>query len=401
METTEPMKFSDSTELSPEILKAVAKMGFQEMTPVQQQTLPLMMEGRDVIAIAPTGTGKTCAFGIPVIERIQKEKKVPQAVILAPTRELAQQIAAELQNLCQFLPEVRIACLYGGANMQRQAEKLQKGCQIIVATPGRLMDHYKRRTIDVSAVETVVLDEADEMLNMGFYKDVRHIIDLMKNRKSLSMFSATISREVMDIGWLYQHDAAEVTVQPKLESMPKIAQYKLLTTNRDKLGDLAQLVIGEGYKRVMVFCNTKFTTATLCNQLARLNFSVDCLHGDLSQAERNRIMTRFREGQIAMLVATDVAARGIDVSDVDAVVNYDVPSENEHYTHRIGRTGRAKREGSSYLFYTKEEQRRVEDLLRLTGNTEDCLDVKFDFNHEHIVVQEKKTEDKFQIKMYF
>ena len=394
------MKYAELN-VSPEIRRAVEAMGFTEMTEVQEKAIPLMMAGHDMIAKAPTGTGKTCAFGIPVIERIQKEKKVPQAVILAPTRELAQQIAAELQNLCQFMPEVRIACLYGGANMQRQAEKLQKGCQIIVATPGRLMDHYKRRTIDVSAVETVVLDEADEMLNMGFYKDVRHIIDLMKNRKSLSMFSATISREVMDIGWLYQHDAAEVTVQPKLESMPKIAQYKLLTTNRDKLGDLAQLVIGEGYKRVMVFCNTKFTTATLCNQLARLNFSVDCLHGDLSQAERNRIMTRLREGQIAMLVATDVAARGIDVSDVDAVVNYDVPSENEHYTHRIGRTGRAKREGSSYLFYTKEEQRRVEDLLRLTGNTEDCLDVKFDFNHEHIVVQEKKTEDKFQIKMYF
>ena len=394
------MKYAELN-VSPEIRRAVEAMGFTEMTEVQEKAIPLMMAGHDMIAKAPTGTGKTCAFGIPVIERIQKEKKVPQAVILAPTRELAQQIAAELQNLCQFMPEVRIACLYGGANMQRQAEKLQKGCQIIVATPGRLMDHYKRRTIDVSTVETVVLDEADEMLNMGFYKDVRHIIDLMKNRKSLSMFSATISREVMDIGWLYQHDAAEVTVQPKLESMPKIAQYKLLTTNRDKLGDLAQLVIGEGYKRVMVFCNTKFTTATLCNQLARLNFSVDCLHGDLSQAERNRIMTRFREGQIAMLVATDVAARGIDVSDVDAVVNYDVPSENEHYTHRIGRTGRAKREGSSYLFYTKEEQRRVEDLLRLTGNTEDCLDVKFDFNHEHIVVQEKKTEDKFQIKMYF
>ena len=394
------MKYAELN-VSPEIRRAVEAMGFTEMTEVQEKAIPLMMAGHDMIAKAPTGTGKTCAFGIPVIERIQKEKKVPQAVILAPTRELAQQIAAELQNLCQFMPEVCIACLYGGANMQRQAEKLQKGCQIIVATPGRLMDHYKRRTIDVSAVETVVLDEADEMLNMGFYKDVRHIIDLMKNRKSLSMFSATISRGVMDIGWLYQHDAAEVTVQPKLESMPKIAQYKLLTTNRDKLGDLAQLVIGEGYKRVMVFCNTKFTTATLCNQLARLNFSVDCLHGDLSQAERNRIMTRFREGQIAMLVATDVAARGIDVSDVDAVVNYDVPSENEHYTHRIGRTGRAKREGSSYLFYTKEEQRRVEDLLRLTGNTEDCLDVKFDFNHEHIVVQEKKTEDKFQIKMYF
>ena len=394
------MKYAELN-VSPEIHRAVEAMGFTDMTEVQEKAIPLMLAGHDMIAKAPTGTGKTCAFGIPVIERIDKTKKVPQAVILAPTRELAQQIAAELQNLSQFLPTVRIACLYGGANMQKQAEKLQKGCQIIVATPGRLMDHYKRHTIDVSAVETVVLDEADEMLNMGFYKDVRHIIDLMKSRKNLSMFSATISREVMDIGWLYQRDAAEVTVQPKLESMPKIAQYKLLTTNRDKLSDLAQIVISEGYKRVMVFCNTKFTTATLCNQLARLNFSVDCLHGDLSQAERNRIMTRFREGQIAMLVATDVAARGIDVSEVDAVINYDVPGENEHYTHRIGRTGRAKHEGSSYLFYTKEEQRRVEDLLRLTGNTDDCLDVKFDFNHEHLVVQEKKNEDKFQIKMYF
>lgn len=394
------MKYAELN-VSPEIRRAVEAMGFTDMTEVQEKAIPLMLAGHDMIAKAPTGTGKTCAFGIPVIERIDKTKKVPQAVILAPTRELAQQIAAELQNLSQFLPEVHIACLYGGANMQRQAEKLQKGCQIIVATPGRLMDHYKRRTIDVSQVETVVLDEADEMLNMGFYKDVRHIIDLMKHRKNLSMFSATISREVMDIGWLYQRDAAEVTVQPKLESMPKIAQYKLLTTNRDKLSDLAQLVISEGFKRVMVFCNTKFTTATLCNQLARLNFSVDCLHGDLSQAERNRIMTRFREGQIAMLVATDVAARGIDVSEVDAVINYDVPGENEHYTHRIGRTGRARHEGSSYLFYTKEEQRRVEELLRLTGNTDDCLDVKFDFNHEHLVVQEKKTEDKFQIKMYF
>ena len=395
------MKYAELN-VSPEIRRAVEAMGFTEMTEVQEKAIPLMMAGHDMIAKAPTGTGKTCAFGIPVIERIQKEKKVPQAVILAPTRELAQQIAAELQNLCQFLPEVRIACLYGGANMQRQAEKLQKGCQIIVATPGRLMDHYKRRTIDVSAVETVVLDEADEMLNMGFYKDVRHIIDLMKNRKSLSMFSATISREVMDIGWLYQHDAAEVTVQPKLESMPKIAQYKLLTTNRDKLGDLAQLVIGEGYKRVMVFCNTKFTTATLCNQLARLNFSVDCLHGDLSQAERNRIMTRFREGQIAMLVATDVAARGIDVSDVDAVINYDVPGDNEHYTHRIGRTGRAKKEGVSYLFYVPEEKKRVQELLRLTRNTDLCTPVHFDFNHERIVVEKKQDNaDRSQIKCYF
>ena len=394
------MKYAELN-VSPEIRRAVEAMGFTEMTEVQEKAIPLMMAGHDMIAEAPPGTGKTCAFGIPVIERIQKEKKVPQAVILAPTRELAQQIAAELQNLCQFMPEVRIACLYGGANMQRQAEKLQKGCQIIVATPGRLMDHYKRRTIDVSAVETVVLDEADEMLNMGFYKDVRGIIDLLKSREYLSMLSSTISREVLYIGWLYQHNAAEVDVQPVQESSPKIAQYKLLTTGRDKLADLAQIIISKEYKRVMVFCNTKYNTGMLANQLARLHFNVDCLHGDLSQAERNRIMQRFKAGEINVLVATDVAARGIDVSDVDAVINYDVPEENEHYTHRIGRTGRAKREGASYLFYTKDEQKRVDTLLRLTRNTDDCRSVHFGFNHEKLVVEEKQNVDKFNIKCYF
>ena len=216
------------------------------------------------------------------------------------------------------------------------------------------------------------------------------------------MFSATISREVMDIGWLYQRDAEEVTVQPKEESQPKITQYKLETSGRNKLSDLAQLIIGEGYKRVMVFCDTKFATATLANQLARLGFSVDCLHGDLSQKDRNRIMQSFRDGKVSVLVATDVAARGIDVSDVDAVINYDVPSDNEHYTHRIGRTGRAKKEGVSYLFYMPDEKKRVDELLRMTRNTDLCLPVHFDFNHEHIVVEEKKdTGDKFQIRSYF
>ena len=272
----------------------------------------------------------------------------------------------------------------------------------MVATPGRLMDHYKHHNIDLDHVTQVVLDEADEMLNMGFYKDVKHIIGLMKARKSLSMFSATISREVMDIGWMYQKDAEEITVQPKEESQPKITQYMLETSGRNKLSDLAQIIIGEGYKRVMVFCDTKFNTAALANQLARLGFSVDCLHGDLSQNERNRIMQNFRDGKLNVLVATDVAARGIDVSDVDAVINYDVPGDNEHYTHRIGRTGRAKKEGVSYLFYVPEEKKRVQELLRLTRNTDLCTPVHFDFNHEHIVVEEKKdSADRFQIKCYF
>lgn len=386
---------------SPEILQAVERMGFTEMTEVQEKAIPEMMAGHDITAKAPTGTGKTCAFGIPLIERLDKEKAVPQAVVLAPTRELARQIADDLRDLTHFLPSVRVACVYGGANMQGQVDQLKKGCQIVVATPGRLMDHMKHRSIDVSAVTTVVLDEADEMLDMGFYKDVRRIIDSMKARKMLCMFSATISREVMDIGWLYQKDPVEITVRPAEESQPKITQYTLLTTGRNKLADLAQIIIGQGHKRVMVFCNTKFTTAILTNQLARLNFVADCLHGDLSQAERNKIMSAFREGKINVLVATDVAARGIDVDDVDAVINYDVPPSIEYYTHRIGRTGRAKRSGVSYLLYVAEEKRRVEEMLRLTRNADLAIPVHFDEAHEKLIEEERSTQDKFQIKQYF
>ena len=397
------MNFTElSSSVRPEIIRATQAMGYTEMTEIQQKAIPLMLAGHDMIAKAPTGTGKTVAFGIPILQKAAGfPAGAPKAVVLSPTRELAQQIAQDLTNLAQFLPEIRVVCVYGGAGLEKQQKQLKAGCQIVVATPGRLMDHYRHHALDLSQVTTIVLDEADEMLNMGFYKDVRGIIDLLKHRESLSMFSATISREVLDIGWLYQHNAAEVDVQPVQESSPKIAQYKLLTTGRDKLADLAQIIISKDYKRVMVFCNTKYNTGMLANQLARLHFTVDCLHGDLSQAERNRIMQRFKAGEINVLVATDVAARGIDVSDVDAVINYDVPEENEHYTHRIGRTGRAKREGASYLFYTKDEQKRVDTLLRLTRNTDDCRSVHFDFNHEKLVVEEKQNVDKFNIKCYF
>ena len=397
------MNFTElSSSVRPEIIRATQAMGYTEMTEIQQKAIPLMLAGHDMIAKAPTGTGKTVAFGIPILQKAAGfPAGAPKAVVLSPTRELAQQIAQDLTNLAQFLPEIRVVRVYGGAGLEKQQKQLKAGCQIVVATPGRLMDHYRHHALDLSQVTTIVLDEADEMLNMGFYKDVRGIIDLLKSRESLSMFSATISREVLDIGWLYQHNAAEVDVQPVQESSPKIAQYKLLTTGRDKLADLAQIIISKDYKRVMVFCNTKYNTGMLANQLARLHFNVDCLHGDLSQAERSRIMQRFKAGEINVLVATDVAARGIDVSDVDAVINYDVPEENEHYTHRIGRTGRAKREGASYLFYTKDEQKRVDTLLRLTRNTDDCRSVHFDFNHEKLVVEEKQNVDKFNIKCYF
>ena len=352
-----------------EIHRAVERMGFTEMTEVQEKAIPPMMEGKDIIAKAPTGTGKTCAFGIPLILGLDQSRNYPQAVVMAPTRELAQQITEDLQDLAHFYPDIRVVTVYGGANIQKQIEKLKKGAQIVVATPGRLQDHMNRRTVDLSHVTTVVLDEADEMLNMGFYKDVRKILDQIKSRQRLAMFSATISREVMDIGWLYQRDAEEITVQPVEDSAPRIDQYLVLTTGRNKLADMAEIIVQKGYKRVMVFCNQKYTTAMLANQMARLNFVVDCLHGDLSQAERNKIMGEFKAGNIAVLVATDVAARGIDVSEVDAVFNYDVPDSNEYYTHRIGRTGRAKHTGEAYVLYTKEEHKRVRDMLRYTRNT--------------------------------
>ena len=393
------MLYKDLAGVRPEILQAVERMGFTEMTEVQEKTIPVMMAGHDVIAKAPTGTGKTCAFGIPIIECIDPARLLPQAVILAPTRELAQQIAGDLEDLTHFLPDIRTVCVYGGADMQKQANRLKKGCQIVVATPGRLMDHMRHKSINVSEVTSIVLDEADEMLNMGFYKDVRKIIDAMKARKSLCMFSATISREVMDIGWLYQRDAEEIIVQPVQASQPKITQYTLCTTGRSKLADLAQIIISGGYKRVMVFCNTKFTTASLTNQLARLHFVTDCLHGDLSQGERNKIMAAFREGKIAVLVATDVAARGIDVEDVDAVINYEVPTSNEYYTHRIGRTGRAKKEGVSYLLYDASEKKRVDELLRLTRSK--ATPVHWDEGHTKLIEEQVDTGDKFQIRSYF
>ena len=365
-------------DLPDEIFRAVERMGFVELTEVQEKAMPPMMEGRDMIAKAPTGTGKTCAFGIPLLMGLNRRSDKTQCLILAPTRELARQITDDLRDLARFLPEVRIACVYGGQAIRNQFAQLKKGPQIIVATPGRLLDHMQRRTIRLQDVTRVILDEADEMLDMGFYKDVRRILDSLKNKKQLGMFSATISREVMDIGWIYQRDPVEVTVQPLEASMPKIAQYSLLTTGRDKLADLADIVVKNGYGRVMVFCNTKYATSMLSNQLAGLGVDADCLHGDLSQGERNKVMGRFKEGNLRILVSTDVAARGIDVEDVDAVINYDVPPQNEYYTHRIGRTGRAQKEGVAYILYMPDEEKRLRELIRLTRSA--VVPVRFDEN---------------------
>ncbi|MDL2324382.1 DEAD/DEAH box helicase [Ruminococcaceae bacterium OttesenSCG-928-A16] len=376
-------------ELPTELHRAVERMGFEEMTEIQEKAIPPMLAGQDIIAKAPTGTGKTCAFGIPLLVDLNRQSNKTQSLILAPTRELAQQIAEDLEDLAHFMPQVHIACLYGGQPIEKQFARLKKGPQIIVATPGRLMDHMQRRSVNLTGVTRIVLDEADEMLDMGFYKDVRKILDSLKNKKQLGMFSATISREVMDIGWLYQRDPVEITVQPVEDSRPNIKQYSLLTTGRNKLADLAAIIVNNNYERVMVFCNTKYTTAMLSNQLARLNFNVDCLHGDLSQKERNAIMANFRDGKLKVLVATDVAARGIDVDDVDAVFNYDVPPSNEYYTHRIGRTGRAKREGVAYILYMPDEAKRLKEMVRLTRSNV----VPVHFNKERKLVDGLAEEE--------
>ncbi|MBR6740691.1 MAG: DEAD/DEAH box helicase [Clostridia bacterium] len=349
-----------------EIKKAVDKLGFEEMTEIQSRVIPVMLSGSDVVAKAPTGTGKTFAFGIPIVERIDPENTAPQALILAPTRELATQIQGEIRKLCAFLPDVRSIALYGGQPINQQITALKKRPQIIVATPGRLLDHIRRHTVKLAGVRIAVCDEADEMLDMGFFKDVSEILKRLPEDKQLTMFSATITREVMDIMWLFQRDSVEITVEAEADTKPKITQYSIECSGGAKTDNLVKLIKTYGYERVMVFCNTRRMTDILFHRLKEKGFSVEALSSDINQTQRTKIMNKFKAEQISVLVSTDVAARGIDVNDVDAVFNYDVPQDNAYYLHRIGRTGRAKKEGVSYVFYDFTEAGRLKDIIRYT-----------------------------------
>jgi len=363
-EAVQTMKFSEAAELSEEILKAVERMGFTEMTPVQMKTLPLMMEGRDVIAIAPTGTGKTCAFGIPMLEYVNLKDKRVQELVLAPTRELSLQITEELKALARFIPGVRIACLYGGQPITKQLSQLKQNPQIVVATPGRLLDHMNRGNIRLDAVHTMVLDEADEMLNMGFVKDVTKIIEATPSDRELVLFSATTNQDVMTIAWKYLQDPAEVTIQATRENRPQITQYVIETERESKYEHLLYLLDSDVYQRIMVFVNTKDMTQRLCKRLQNAGYPCECLHGDMRQSARNQVMQGYRKGKFQILLTTDVAARGIDVDDVEAVINYDLPNENEYYLHRIGRTGRAKRHGVAFTLLTYTESVRFDTILK-------------------------------------
>ena len=356
--------------LSEAMLKALEKKGYGWPTTIQAQAIPEFMQWKDVIAKAPTGTGKTFAFGIPMIEHIDKEVEGVQGLILAPTRELAIQIGDELRGLLTYYNGIRVAVLYGGAGIVGQIKALERKPQIVVATPGRLMDHYNRKTIRLDKIQTVVLDEADRMLDMGFFKDVTKIIEKVKNRKNLGLFSATISQEVMTVSWMYQRDEVEITVEPKHEDRPDIQQYSLTCTPLEKAETTLRLIRSQGYERVMIFCNTKHMCQRLSDELRRAGLDCDCIHGDIRQQQREKTMQRYRDGKLAILVATDVASRGIDVDDVDCVINYDIPEENEYYVHRIGRTGRAKRKGVAWSLSSNfPEKAKLDEICKFCNFT--------------------------------
>ena len=358
-----PTSFEEM-DLSKEVLRAIKDMGFTTPSTVQAKTIPLMMSGADVNAIAPTGTGKTCAFGIPMLEYVQLNEPEVQEVVLAPTRELALQIGDELTKLAKYIKGCRIAVLYGGQPIPKQLAALKRKPQILVATPGRLLDHMNRGNVHLNAVHTMVLDEADEMLNMGFVKDVTRIIEATPDERQMVLFSATTNQDVLTIAWKYQHDPIEVTVEATKQDRPQIAQYVISTEQNKKIDHLLYLLDADVYQRVMIFCNTKFMTDRLTERLKKEGYQAECIHGDVKQSQRNVVMNDFRRGKFPILIATDVAARGIDVDDVEAVINFDLPAENEYYLHRIGRTGRAHKHGVSFSLVTFPESVRMAEILK-------------------------------------
>ncbi len=347
--------------------KAIREMGFEETTPIQQAAIPAVLEGLDIIAQAPTGTGKTCAFGIPAIENIDAEDKNVQVLILCPTRELALQIATEMKKLCSHKNDINILPIYGGESIDKQMAGLRKRPQIIVGTPGRVMDHLRRKTLKLAGLKMMILDEADEMLNMGFREDIDTILESIPEDRQFLLFSATLPKAILDIANKYQKEnAVRVNTTSKEITVSTVSQYYLEVHDRRKSEVLARLVDANQFKLMVVFCNTKKRVDDLCKDLMGRGYRVEALHGDMKQIHRDSVMNKFRRGIVDILIATDVAARGIDIDDVDAVFNYDLPLDEEYYVHRIGRTGRAGREGVSYSFICGREIYKLRDIERYT-----------------------------------
>lgn len=359
----ETIKFED-LKLDDRILRAVADMGFEETSPIQGKAIPLALEGTDIIGQAQTGTGKTAAFGIPLLEKVDPKLKKLQAVVLCPTRELAIQVAEEIRRLAKYMHGIKALPVYGGQEIVKQIRSLKDGTQVIIGTPGRVMDHMRRKTIRVEEVHTVVLDEADEMLNMGFLEDMETILGQLPETRQTMMFSATMSPAILEIARKFQKDPETVKVVKKDLTVPKVTQYYYEVKQKNKVEVLSRLLDLYAPKLSVVFCNTKKGVEEVVDALQGRGYFAEGLHGDLKQIQRDRVMNSFRNGKTDILVATDVAARGIDVDDVEAVFNYDIPQDDEYYVHRIGRTGRAGREGKAFSLVVGKEVYKMRDIQR-------------------------------------
>ena len=362
--TEENLKYEDSG-IDPRILRAVSEMGYEQMTPIQEQAIPKLMEGRDVIGQAQTGTGKTAAFGIPMLQRMDAGSRELQGMILCPTRELAIQAAEELHKFSKYMHGIRVVPIYGGQDISRQIKALKGGAQIIVGTPGRVMDHMRRHTIKPDGLKMVVLDEADEMLNMGFREDMETILGEIRYPHQTALFSATMPQAILDITHKYQKDAVAVRITKKELTIPLVKQYYYVVKNIYKEEAVSRLLDTYGLKRSIIFCNTKKMVDELSEKLKKRGYQAEGLHGDMTQKQRDFVMNRFKSGGLQVLIATDVAARGIDVDDLEAVFNYDVPQDTEYYVHRIGRTGRAGREGLAFTFAYGRDLYRIREIERV------------------------------------
>lgn len=358
------MKFNELN-LSKELLNAIEKMGFKNPSPIQQQSIPVLLERKDVIAQAQTGTGKTVSFGIPLIEMVTNEKYV-QGLVLVPTRELARQVSDELGKLAKYKNFVSITSIYGGSDMRRQIKDLKKGVNIVVGTPGRVMDHMKRKTLKLDNLKFLVLDEADEMFDMGFRDDMKTIIDETNSDRQTCFFSATMDNDIMEFSEMYQINPEKIIIKKEELTVSNIKQYYLEMSGNMKTEILNRLLNIYNPKLSIVFCNTKKMVDKLVMELTKKGYNVDALHGDLKQTQRDHVMKRFRNSTIDVLIATDIAARGLDIEDVDIVVNYDFPQQNDYYVHRIGRTARAGREGFSFTFLVDRDYHKLFEIEKYT-----------------------------------
>lgn len=359
----ETIRFED-LELDARILRAVTDMGFEAASPIQAQSIPLELQGLDIIGQAQTGTGKTAAFGIPLLQKVDPNNKKPQAIILCPTRELAIQVSDEIRRLAKYMHGIKVLPIYGGQEISRQIRSLKDGVQVIIGTPGRVMDHMRRKTVKLDQIHTVVLDEADEMLNMGFLEDMETILSELPEERQTVMFSATMPQAIADIARKFQKNPELVKVVKKELTVPKVTQYYYEVKPKNKVEVMCRLLDLYDPKLSVVFCNTKKQVDELVQELQGRGYFADGLHGDLKQEQRDRVMKNFRTGRTDILVATDVAARGIDVDDVEAVFNYDIPQDDEYYVHRIGRTGRAGREGRAFSLVVGREVYKLREIQR-------------------------------------